>query len=122
MNFDPRPALEPGDDGLILGAGNDGRVFKVDRQGRGTQFFDATELEAHALAPAPNGGVYVGTSPRGKIYRVDRTGNATTFFDPGTALGRSLVDRFDEVDFHRDTGVSSPRGSPRTRSAVAWRP
>ena len=36
----------------------------------------------HALALAPNGGLYVGTSPDGKIYKVDRNGTATTFFDP----------------------------------------
>ncbi len=36
----------------------------------------------HALAAAPNGGLYVGTSPDGRIYRVDASGNATPFFDP----------------------------------------
>jgi len=73
--------LLPMPDGtLFMGSGNDGKVFKVDRDGKGSTFFDSTELEVHALAPAPNGGVYVGTSPDGKIYKVDRAGNATTFF------------------------------------------
>jgi len=39
----------------------------VDADGKGSLFFDAPELEAHALAPAPDGGLYVGTSPDGKI-------------------------------------------------------
>src|SRR5713101_7821484 len=47
----------------------------------GSLFFDSTELEAHALALAPNGGLYVGTSPDGRIYKVDRNGTATTFFN-----------------------------------------
>ena len=67
---------------LFVGTGNEGKVFRVDAQGKGSLFFDAAELEVHALAPAPDGGLYVGTSPDGKIYKVDRNGTATTFFDP----------------------------------------
>ena len=68
---------------LFIGTGNEGKVFRVDAQGKGSMFFDSTELEVHAIAPAPNGGIYVGTSPDGKIYKVDRNGNASTFFDSG---------------------------------------
>jgi hypothetical protein len=66
---------------LFIGTGNEGKVFRVDPQGKGSLFFDSPELEAHALALAPNGGLYVGTSPDGKIYRVDRNGTSTTFFN-----------------------------------------
>ena len=77
-------AMLPGPDGsLFLGTGNEGKVFRVDGDGKGSVFFDAAELEAHALAPAPDGGLYVGTSPDGKVYKVDRRGGSTTFFDPG---------------------------------------
>ncbi len=75
--------LLPGPDGvLFIGTGNEGRVFRVDAQGRGTSFFDAGELEVHALAKAPNGGLYAASSPNGRIYKIDRNGTATTFFDP----------------------------------------
>jgi len=70
------------DGSLFVGTGNEGKVFRVDAQGRGSVFFDSAELEVHAIAPAPDGGLYVGTSPDGKIYKVDRNGGATTFFDP----------------------------------------
>ena len=70
------------DGSLFVGTGNEGKVFKIDAQGKGSLFFDSAELEVHALAPAPNGGLYVGTSPDGKIYKVDRNGSATEFFDP----------------------------------------
>jgi hypothetical protein len=74
-------SLLPFPDGtLFIGSGNDGKVFKVDPQGKGSIFFDSTELEVHALAPAPHGGLYVGTSPDGKIYEVDRDGKSSTFF------------------------------------------
>ncbi|HEV2985092.1 MAG TPA: hypothetical protein VGX46_11910 [Vicinamibacterales bacterium] len=68
------------DGSLFIGTGNEGKVFRVDPQGKGSLFFESTELEAHALAPAPNGGVYVGTSPDGRIYKVNRNGTASTFF------------------------------------------
>src|SRR5262245_8944560 len=82
----PSPFLwtvTPAPDGsLYIGTGNDGRVFRVDAQGKGAPFFDAAELEVHAIAPGPNGSLYVATSPDGKIYKVDRSGSSTTFFDP----------------------------------------
>jgi hypothetical protein len=76
-------AAQP-DGTLYVGTGNEGKVFRIDPQGRGSLFFDSAELEAHALALAPNGGLYVGTSPEGKIYKVDANGTATTFSTPDT--------------------------------------
>src|SRR5262245_36774000 len=55
--------LPRSDGSLLVGSGNDGKVFRVDSQGRGTTFFDSQELEVHALAAAADGTVYVGTSP-----------------------------------------------------------
>lgn len=76
-------ALLPAADGSVfVGSGNEGKVFKVDDSGKGTVFFDATELEVHALAQAPAGGLYVGTSPDGKIYKVAADGSPSPFFDP----------------------------------------
>lgn len=75
--------MTAGSDGaLFVGTGNEGKVFRIDADGRGSVFFDAAELEVHAVAPAPDGGIYVGTSPDGKVYKVDRRGTATTFFQP----------------------------------------
>src|SRR5881392_1295705 len=45
---------------VFVGTGNEGKVFKIDPQGNGSTFFDSSELEVHALALAPNGGLYVG--------------------------------------------------------------
>lgn len=72
-----------GPDGTLwAGTGNEGQVLRVARDGKLTTFFDAPEMEVHALAPAPNGGLFVGTSPDGKIYQVAADGTAKTFFDP----------------------------------------
>src|SRR5829696_2143995 len=75
--------LFAGSDGTLwAGSGNEGQVLRIGRDGRTTTFFDAPEMEVHALAPAPGGGLYVATSPDGKIYQVAADGTAKTFFDP----------------------------------------
>jgi len=85
-------ALASGPDGSVfVGSGNEGKVFRIDSQGKGSVFFDSAELEVHAVAPAPNGGLYVATSPDGRIYRVDRDGKDTVFFDPGDKYIWSLA-------------------------------
>jgi hypothetical protein len=74
--------LAGADGTLWAGTGNEGQVLKIARDGKTTTFFDAGEMEVHALAHAPNGGLYVATSPDGKIYEVAANGTAKTFFDP----------------------------------------
>jgi hypothetical protein len=54
-------------------------------------FFDAEELEVHAIVPAPGGGLFVGTSPDGKVYKVDARGTGTVFFDPADRYIWSLA-------------------------------
>jgi sugar lactone lactonase YvrE len=75
-------AVTAPDGSVYVGSGNEGQVFLIDASGRSRVFFDADELEVHAIALAPGGGVYVGTSPDGRIYKVDATGKSTVFFDP----------------------------------------
>ena len=70
------------DGALYAGGGNDGRVWRIDRQGRSAVFFDAVELEVHAVAVALDGTVYAGTSPDGKVYKIDARGTSAVFFDP----------------------------------------
>src|SRR5690242_15544457 len=53
-------------DGTIYaGSGNEGQVFRIAPDGKSSVFFDSEELEVHAIALAPGGGLYVGTSPDG---------------------------------------------------------
>jgi hypothetical protein len=75
-------AIPASDGGLFAGSGNEGKVLRIAKDGRVTTFFDAGELEVHALAPAPAGGLYVGTSPDGRVYHVAANGTSKTFFDP----------------------------------------
>ena len=76
-------SIVAGADGTLwAGSGNEGKVLKIARDGKVTTFFDAPELEVHAIAAAPQGGLYVATSPDGKIYAVAADGTSKTFFDP----------------------------------------
>jgi sugar lactone lactonase YvrE len=76
-------SIVSGADGTIwAGSGNEGKVLKIGRDGKVTTFFDAAELEVHAIAAAPNGGLYVATSPGGQIYAVAPDGASRVLFDP----------------------------------------
>src|SRR5215207_8043252 len=76
-------SIVSGADGTLwAGSGNEGKVLKISRDGKVTTFFDAPELEVHAIVAAPQGGLYVATSPDGKIYSVAADGTSKTFFDP----------------------------------------
>ena len=57
--------LAAADGSLYVGSGNEGKVFRVDAAGRLSVFFDAAELEVHAVALAPDGGPLRGHRPGG---------------------------------------------------------
>ena len=59
-------AVTLADGTLFAGSGNEGQVYRVDPSGKGGVFFDSEELELHAIAPVPGGGIYVGTAAQGK--------------------------------------------------------
>lgn len=86
------------DGALYAGSGNEGQVYRIDASGKGGVFFDAEELEVHAIAPIPGGGIYAATSPNGKVYKVDAAGQGTVLFDPPDRYIWSLaVDRAGNV-------------------------
>jgi hypothetical protein len=70
------------DGSIYAGSGNEGKVFRIGPDGKGAIFFDAAELEVHALAVGADGSVYVGSSPDGKVYKVEASGASSVFFDP----------------------------------------
>jgi len=75
---------------VYVGTGNEGQVLRI-KDGEASVFFDAPELEVHALALGPDGRLYAGTSPDGKVYAIKKDGSVEEFFDPADKYIWSLV-------------------------------
>jgi hypothetical protein len=67
---------------IYIGTGDEGKVFKIDTQGKGSLYFQSKELDVFALALDSSDALYVGTSPDGKIYKVTGPSQGTEFCDP----------------------------------------
>ena len=73
-------ALGP-DGSLYAATGHRGRVYRIDRAGKGSLLWTAEQPEVFAIAVDRAGVVYAGTSPDGKVYRIEN-GKATEYFAP----------------------------------------
>jgi hypothetical protein len=67
---------------LYVGTGDEGKVFKIDPQGKGSLYFQSKELDIFALALDESGALYAGTSPDGKVYKISGPGQFTEFCNP----------------------------------------
>ncbi|MCX7626051.1 MAG: hypothetical protein N2Z21_07560 [Candidatus Sumerlaeaceae bacterium] len=73
--------LDRYDKNLFIGTGHEGKVWRLEPDGKLQLWADLDEIEVTALAVDFTGGVLVGASPSGKIYRVVQAGNPELFFD-----------------------------------------
>lgn len=69
---------------LYVGTGHQGKVFRLDAEGKGTLIFTAPEPDVFALAVGPEEAVYAASSPEGKIYRITADGKSKIFYEPKT--------------------------------------
>ncbi|HEU6448197.1 MAG TPA: hypothetical protein VFV23_07160 [Verrucomicrobiae bacterium] len=76
-------AVQDNDGNVFLGTGNQGKVYKLDRKGKLSEFFAPNEIMVHALAIDGKGRLYAATSPNGRVYRLDSDGRAEVFCNPG---------------------------------------
>ena len=81
---------EAPDGTLYAGTGHRGRVYRIDRTGKGALLWTAEQPEVFAIAVDRGGAVYAGTSPDGKVYRIE-DGKATEYFAPNTRYIWSLA-------------------------------
>jgi hypothetical protein len=90
---------------LYVGTGEEGKVFRIDPNGKGTLYFQTKELNVFSMALDSSDTLYIGTSPDGKIYKVTGPNQATEFCDPAEKYIWSMV--FDIADnLYIGTGAS----------------
>src|SRR2546423_81281 len=64
---------------IYLGTGHDGKLFRVNPDGKGLLLYKASELDVTALAVAKDGAIFAATSPDGKVYRITNDGKADVY-------------------------------------------
>jgi hypothetical protein len=79
------------DENLYAATGNNGRIFKVSKEGTSSLFFDSPEVSILSLALDAQGHIYAGSSPDGVIYKIDPQGTYRTFFNTGETYVWALV-------------------------------
>ena len=67
---------------LYVGTGNNGKIFRINPRGQGSEWARVEDAAVYALAVDSLGRVYAGAGPGGKVYRINDRGEAEVFFDP----------------------------------------
>ena len=70
----------PTADGVYVGTGDSGRIYRVTDTGEAKLFYETGELEVHALALDRQGNLYAATSPHGKVFKVTPDGKGEMIF------------------------------------------
>lgn len=83
-------AIDPAGN-VYLGTGAEGRIYKIDVNGKGILFSDLNELNVTAIAIGKGGEIYAATSPDGKVYKLDGAGKASVYFEPKEKYIWSMV-------------------------------
>jgi len=76
---------------IYFGTGPEGRLFRVERDGRMALFADFNEINVSAIAIAASGDIFAATSPDGRVYKLDSSGKASVYFEPGEKYIWSLA-------------------------------
>jgi hypothetical protein len=89
---------------IYVGTGHEGRVYKIDPQGKGTLYFQSKELDVFALALDSSDTLYAGTSPDGKVYKITGPNQSSEFCNPEDKYIWSML--FDDAgNLYVGTGV-----------------
>src|SRR5438445_525045 len=64
----------------LVATSPDGKIYKVDRSGARSEFFDPEDKYTWALAVDGKGNVYAGTGDKGIVYKISPDGKGTPFY------------------------------------------
>jgi sugar lactone lactonase YvrE len=102
-NLPPQPflwrAVPDRKGNLFVASGIRGVVYRVSPEGEVSPFFQASEIDVHALAVDSQDRLLVGASPPARIYRVDPDGRITVLFEPPERYLWDMVVRRDDTLF-----------------------
>jgi len=76
---------------LYAATGPEGKLLRVDQQGKAQVYFDAPEQSLVSVAVAPDGTVYAGASDKAKLYKITGPGRATVLQDFGRTEVRAIA-------------------------------
>jgi hypothetical protein len=74
-------AFDPKSKSLYAATGPEGKVLRIDEQGRAQVHFDAEDAHIVSLAVAPDGTVYAGTSGKAMLFEISGPGRAKVLYD-----------------------------------------
>jgi hypothetical protein len=76
---------------LYAATGPDGKLLRIEQDGRFSVVFDAPEPHLVSLGILPDGAVAVGSSEKAKLYRVEGPNHVTTLYDFGRTEVRAIA-------------------------------
>ncbi len=101
---------------LYAATGPDGKLLKIERDGRYSVVFDAPEPHLISLAILSDGAVAVGSSEKAKLYRVEGPNHVSTLYDFGRTEVRAVAvgPQGDIYAIANDIKTTSTASSTRT--------
>ena len=76
---------------IYVGTGGNGKIFRVDAEGKGTLWYQAKESNVFAMAVDDADVLYAGTSPDGRIYKITGENEYEEFCNPEAKYIWSMV-------------------------------
>jgi hypothetical protein len=105
------------DGALLVGAGNPGNIYRVDKAGKAETYYETGQSHVTALAVDSRGNVLAGTEPNGLLYRISAKDKAFVLYNANLPEIRSIIPMPDGVIYASALGGSvANRNTPLTTS------